>query len=434
MGGPAFGMPGGAGGNGGEGGNPGPGGLVNITNASQLIHITITLNQAGISGVGGVGGNGGFGIPNGPNGLNGLDGKAASGGGIAHVGGNVSVGHLILSSNQVSAGGSGPDCAGTLTSLGYNLILDTTGCIIAGSLVGNITGLDPMLRPLQNNGGFTDTHGLLTGSPAIDNGDLTFIPPPATDQRDAPRIFNAIIDIGAFEYTLVDISSTKAGLPLVVNMSNSLVYLITVTNVGGITARSVEVTDVLPAEVNFVSSVPPPSIQNGRTNIFQLGDMIAGESLVITVNVSVVLLTIGQITNTAVVLHGDVDATPADNIAIALNSVPDTDADGDPDFTDPDDDNDGAPDSDEVTADTDQFDSASVLKILNIFTNGPAFDVEWKGGVLATQYLERSVSLLPPAVQWDVIFTKPPPTPITNITLDVGASTNMRAYYRIRAD
>lgn len=34
--------------------------------------------------------------------------------------------------------------------------------------VGNITEVDPMLGPLQNNGGMTSTHALLPGSPAID--------------------------------------------------------------------------------------------------------------------------------------------------------------------------------------------------------------------------------------------------------------------------
>ncbi len=40
-----------------------------------------------------------------------------------------------------------------------------------------------MLGPLQNNGGPTFTHELLTGSPAIDTGNPSFTPPPANDQR-----------------------------------------------------------------------------------------------------------------------------------------------------------------------------------------------------------------------------------------------------------
>src|SRR5207244_168475 len=51
----------------------------------------------------------------------------------------------------------------------YNLIGNTSGiCNLPGS--HNVTGVDPLLGPLQNNGGPTQTHALLTGSPAIDAG------------------------------------------------------------------------------------------------------------------------------------------------------------------------------------------------------------------------------------------------------------------------
>jgi hypothetical protein len=58
-----------------------------------------------------------------------------------------------------------------------------------------------MLGPLQNNGGPTFTHELLTGSPAIDAGDPSFTPPPNYDQRGPGfnRVVNGRIDIGAFE-------------------------------------------------------------------------------------------------------------------------------------------------------------------------------------------------------------------------------------------
>jgi hypothetical protein len=58
-----------------------------------------------------------------------------------------------------------------------------------------------MLGPLQDNGGPTFTHELLTGSPAIQAGDPDFTPPPDYDQRGSgfPRVVNNRIDIGAFE-------------------------------------------------------------------------------------------------------------------------------------------------------------------------------------------------------------------------------------------
>jgi len=48
---------------------------------------------------------------------------------------------------------------------------------------GDQINTDPMLGPLQDNGGPTFTHALLPGSPAIDAGDPSFTPPPDFDQR-----------------------------------------------------------------------------------------------------------------------------------------------------------------------------------------------------------------------------------------------------------
>src|SRR4029077_19791568 len=66
---------------------------------------------------------------------------------------------------------------------------------------GDQINTDPMLGPLQNNGGPTFTHALLPGSPAIDAGDPNFTPPPDYDQRGPGfvRVFNGRIDVGSFE-------------------------------------------------------------------------------------------------------------------------------------------------------------------------------------------------------------------------------------------
>jgi CSLREA domain-containing protein len=98
------------------------------------------------------------------------------------------------------------DCFGFITSLGYSLI-ETPGanCTIFSLAPGNITGQDPLLGPLENNGGATQTQSPLAGSPVIDAGET----PNCTDGRGAPiqidqRNFNrpkgANCDIGAVEY------------------------------------------------------------------------------------------------------------------------------------------------------------------------------------------------------------------------------------------
>jgi len=106
--------------------------------------------------------------------------------------------NTIIANN--SCGDDGPDFYGTLTSYGYNLIGDTTDCTIteAANPGTNITGVDPMLGLLQNNGGSTETHALLFGSPAINVASCTDIDddPVATDQRGVSRPQGAGCDWG----------------------------------------------------------------------------------------------------------------------------------------------------------------------------------------------------------------------------------------------
>src|SRR5437762_133324 len=63
-----------------------------------------------------------------------------------------------------------------VTSRGYNVSSDDAGGFLTGP--GDQLNTDPMLGPLQNNGGPTFTHQLLKGSPAIDAGHPNFTPPP----------------------------------------------------------------------------------------------------------------------------------------------------------------------------------------------------------------------------------------------------------------
>jgi len=88
---------------------------------------------------------------------------------------------------------------GTVTSLGYSLSSDDGGGVLTGP--GDQINIDPMLGPLQDNGGPTSTHALLPGSPAINSGDPSFSPPPFFDQRGPgfDRVVNGRIDKGSFE-------------------------------------------------------------------------------------------------------------------------------------------------------------------------------------------------------------------------------------------
>lgn len=154
------------------------GGVTNILNS------TITNNTAGILG----------------------------GGGIR---GSANLKNTIVTGNfgNYDYQGTGKDIQGTVNGNNYNLIGTLAG---ASGTVGTGTDIvnpNARLGPLQNNGGLTLTHALLTGSPAINGGNNNLIPVDTQDldgdgntseaipydQRGLARLVGAKVDIGAFE-------------------------------------------------------------------------------------------------------------------------------------------------------------------------------------------------------------------------------------------
>ncbi len=126
-----------------------------------------------------------------------LAGNSASvaAGGIATYFGTMTMANTIIATNTAP---SGPDLLGTVTSEGYNLIGNSSGG--SGFVAADLLNVNPLLGPLQNNGGPTQTMALLPGSPAIGAGSVALIPAGiTTDQRGFARTVNGTVDIGAFE-------------------------------------------------------------------------------------------------------------------------------------------------------------------------------------------------------------------------------------------
>jgi hypothetical protein len=147
------------------------------------------------------------------NAANGI-GSNHGGGGIYGGGFNyVSLVSTIVANNN--AVGTGPDVLGAV-SASFSLI-----------------GTNPLLGPLANNGGPTQTMALLAGSPAIDKGsnpaNLT------TDQRGGtfPRVVGPSADIGAFEVQATSIGATISSAVVNAGQANltqrSMVTSFTVT-------------------------------------------------------------------------------------------------------------------------------------------------------------------------------------------------------------
>jgi parallel beta-helix repeat protein len=114
------------------------------------------------------------------------------GGGIYVRSGTGTINNTLVANNNA---GTGPDLSGTFTA-NSSLILDASGANLGGG--STIIGQDPLLLPLGDYGGPTQTHALQPGSPAINAGNGGLVSSLATDQRGA-RVFGRV-DIGAVEF------------------------------------------------------------------------------------------------------------------------------------------------------------------------------------------------------------------------------------------
>jgi predicted outer membrane repeat protein len=151
---------------------------------------------------------------------------SGDGGGIFRLDATVQAQNSIIAGNFDTPGNNGggtinPDCSGTFLSQGYNLIGRDDGCDgfvngVNGDKVGTgANPIDPLLGALANNGGTTQTHALLPGSPAMDAGNpLTpgsgGFACDGADQRGITRPQGSACDIGAFEF-----ASRSLYLPLI---------------------------------------------------------------------------------------------------------------------------------------------------------------------------------------------------------------------------
>jgi len=121
---------------------------------------------------------------------------------------NVKIQNSILALNTTSS--TGPDC-NSITSLGYNIIGNTSGCTVA-STTGDRFNVNPLLT--GSLVGSPLYHLLLLNSPAIDAGNPSTCL--STDQRGVTRPQGAACDIGAIEYKTPDppVSiTTSSGTP-----------------------------------------------------------------------------------------------------------------------------------------------------------------------------------------------------------------------------
>jgi CSLREA domain-containing protein len=182
--------------------------------------------------------------------LSGNSADSTYGGGIYTFDGNVMLVNTIVTNSP-----SGGDClihSGIFTDGGHNISSDDTCGLDPAN--GSMPNTDPVLGPLQDNGGPTWTHALLTGSPAIDAGDNAQCLP--TDQRGVTRPQDgngdgvSICDIGSFELEGPWVTPTVV---TITGSNESIVGYVTY-----FTATVEPISTTLPLEYVWKASGHPP--------------------------------------------------------------------------------------------------------------------------------------------------------------------------------
>jgi hypothetical protein len=205
-----------AGGNGGGGvdSGQGRGGAIFSSAPMTITDSTFTANQAGGTLAGGGLSGEGFGgaisvgassaiLVNDTIDANSLGSAslATSGAGIDSTGGTVTAQSTIVSGNT-----GGANCRTSLAITSDHSLEGPAGQTSCGF---DLASADPLLQPLADNGGPTQTQALSTGSPAIGAVPLASCRT-TTDQRGLPRpeIGDSRCDVGAYEVQKADLTAT----------------------------------------------------------------------------------------------------------------------------------------------------------------------------------------------------------------------------------
>ena len=286
----------------GENNWPGSGGGISAYGLVTLNNSTVSGNVAWGSGVKGPGHGGG------------IDGNVMTvsnstiSGNSATICGGICPGGASEISNTILNANSPTNIDGTITSQGYNVSSDNGSGNLTGP--GDQINIDPLLGPLQDNGGQTFTQALLAGSPAIDAGDPNFVPPPDYDQRGPghDRVVNGRIDIGAFEVQIVTPTVTGAVSRKVHGGTGTFDINMPLTGPSGIECRTTGGTNDYTLVVHFSANVtvtgsPQAQLTTGTGCVGTAGTC-SGNVSVSGAVVTVPLTNIGNAQNINVRING----------------------------------------------------------------------------------------------------------------------------------
>ena len=232
------------------------------------------------------------------------------GGGLLNSGGTATLTDATVAANTAGTDGGGlsNDHAGTATLINCTVsgnsssggksgvvnqaTLSMTNTIISGNKYGdvlgsytggsNLIGGAPLLAPLGNYDGSTQTMALLPGSPAIGGG-ASGAGIPFMDQRGLPR--TGLVDIGAFQsqgFTVTPVAgSAKQSAPINAQFANPLAVTVQPVNPvepvdGGVVNFAVTTASGASAALSSATA----TIQGGQASITATANATPGTDLV----------------------------------------------------------------------------------------------------------------------------------------------------------
>ncbi len=221
---------------------------------------------------------------------------ANNGGGVYESGTSsapITLRNTILADNTATSGSS-PDCSGTIVSEGYNLIESVLGCTVTLA-TSDLSGVDPGLLALADNGGPTQTRALGTGSPARDAANPATpgsggTACEATDQRGYGRPEGSACDIGALEQDATPATTTTTTTTTTTSTTTTTTVATTTTTssttTSSVAPTTTTSTSTLPASSTTSTTLPPlcaqPVALTGlRLKLGKAGDPLGDEKVLL---------------------------------------------------------------------------------------------------------------------------------------------------------
>jgi uncharacterized delta-60 repeat protein/uncharacterized repeat protein (TIGR01451 family) len=204
---------------------------------------------------------------------------------------------------------------------------------------------------------------------------------------------NTVAAVTAVVPPTADLALAMSDAPDPVSLGSSLVYSLTVSNLGPATATNVRLTNTLPPTVTLVSASPAGYLVVGNNVIFSnLGNLGSGAEVGASITVHPTVA--GEITNTAIVASSVLDSLKANNTASVKTIV------------------------------------VGGGVTLTVSRSGNNFIMAWPAS--AANYILESANTLNAPVTWTQVTT-PPAQLVGNQNVVTVGTTNASRFFRLRA-